>query len=115
MDRDPQLKLELDYCVPRGIPHSGFRSWSVDDRDKALSWVVHQLEACPSCTTRPAEWNPKLGGHRQAYIAEIRGCEGCIVLARAEKDPALKEVPGRRAVLTRNPQLRRRPGLWRGQ
>lgn len=114
MDRDPQLKLELDYCVPRGIPHEGvFLTWSKSDRDKALSWMVWQMELCAECQTRAAEWDPKQGGHRNAYVPEIRGCEGCIARGRLDNDPALKQAKGRRVVLVRNPLARRR--RWRGQ
>ena len=113
IDRDAQLNLELDYCVPRGIPHSVFLSWSQLDRNKALGWLLRELAACPNCRTRPEEWDPKQGGHRRAYIPEIRGCEGCIALGRGEDDPALKQSRGRRVVLVRNPKARKR--RWRGR
>lgn len=38
-------------------------------------------EACPDCGTRPSEWDPKQGGHRDAYIADMTYCQGCSRLA----------------------------------
>lgn len=110
--------LELDYCVPNGIPFSEFRSWSTVDRDMALSWLVRKMEECPACHTRGKEWDPRQGGHHHAYVPQVRGCEGCIATSRGEKAEAetLKAVAGRRIVLVPNPMLRpRRSGLWRGQ
>jgi hypothetical protein len=115
IDRDPQLQLELDYCVPKGIPHSEFLAWSQIDRDKAIAWVIREMKACPNCGTRGEEWDPKQGGHRRAYVAEIRGCEGCIVKLRAENSEELTQGRGRRVVLIPNPLLRMMRRAWGGR
>lgn len=104
----------MDYCAPRGIPHSEFLSWSSSDRDKAVWWMLRQRETCPRCGTRPDEWTPAKGGHRRAYIAQIRTCEGCVTKLRTEEAPEMKQGrPGANYVtLVVNPEVRRswRPG-----
>lgn len=80
----------MGYCGPRGIPHSHFLGgpprWDPDDRDKALAWHLHELERCPSCGTRPEEWDPERGGDRNAYVGEARHCRGCEVKAQADDE-----------------------------
>lgn len=92
---DPTVKLELDYCVPRGIPHSTFLTWDRDDRDKALWWLIHQRQACSSCGTRPDAWDEANGGDRNAYVAEPHFCRGCQVAARGDEwlERHRKQVP----------------------
>jgi hypothetical protein len=82
---DPTLKLELDYCVPKGVPHSVFLGWDVDDRNKALWWVIHDRQRCPNCGTRPDEWNEAQGGDLHAYVAEPAHCRGCEVAAQGDE------------------------------
>lgn len=108
LDRDSQLAIELDYCCPRGIPHSEFLGWSTSDRDKAIWWLLRERETCPSCGTRPEEWLESKGGHRHAYIGQVHECEGCIVRARTEEAPEMKQgrPEARRVVLVRNPEVR---------
>lgn len=97
-------------CAEWGIPHSHFLGgplrWSDLDRAKALTFRALQAEACPNCGTRHAEWDPKEGGDRDAWVADItRPCEGCIRLAEAQEaigDDGAKR--GMRAFLTR-PEL----------
>jgi hypothetical protein len=71
--------------VPRGIPHSVFLAWDADDRDKALWWLIHQRGTCPTCGTRPEEWDEDQGGDLHAYVAEPHQCRGCEVLAQGEE------------------------------
>lgn len=71
----------MEYCGPLGIPHSRFAGWDRDDRDKAVVWQARKRQACPSCRTRPDEWDEKVGGSNTAYRAEIKACRGCEVVA----------------------------------
>lgn len=88
MIADPQVQLEMSYCGPRGISHSHFLGgppvWTALDRDLALWWEIHRREACPSCGTRPDEWDPKVGGDLHAYEAQPVHCRGCEVTAQGE-------------------------------
>lgn len=63
----------MDYCGPRGIPHSEFLSWPVDDQAKALGWMAEQAARCSQCGT--AEWEWEEDG--EAYHAEPYVCRGC--------------------------------------
>lgn len=74
----------MRYCGPRGIPHSTFKAWDPHSQDAALSWLTWSESACPSCGTRPEEWDPKRGGDRHAYHADFTHCRGCEVRAGAE-------------------------------
>lgn len=105
---DPAFRLEMEYCAPKGIAHSTFAGWSEHDRDAALSWHLWSRAACPSCGTRPEEWNPDLGGDLHAYHAARHTCQGCVVRHRGEqaleKDQAKgKARPGTTIVLLPNP------------
>lgn len=92
----------MAYCGPRGIPHSQFLSWSKTDRDKALTWLLRDRSACPSCGTRPEEWDPAKGGSRDAYRADIVECRGCVERERAQDAPELKTQRGLSIALVRN-------------
>lgn len=96
-------------CEVYRIPHSHFLGgplvWTQADRDKAIWHQVQKAETCPSCGTRPAEWDPDEGGHRHAYTAEVGRCPGCAVLEQQQEafSSAMKgEYPrGSRVVLKR--------------
>ena len=83
--------MELAYCVPLGIPHSEFLSWPADDQDKALAYLAAESEKCRKCRTRAADWDPKQGGSRTAFVADISRCLGCELIQMAERD--LKDSP----------------------
>lgn len=70
------MQEQLDYCVPRGIPHSTFLDWLELDQDKAIEWQRLQLEKCSSCGTRSAEW----ARDRFAFVAHTSRCPGCEVI-----------------------------------
>lgn len=76
---------ELDYCVPRGIPHSVFLSWAELDQDKALAYMQRQNERCSDCGTRAEEWR----GDRFAYVAESFVCPGCEIVEQERNN-----IPG---------------------
>lgn len=67
----------MDYCGPRALPRSEFLAWPEEDQDAALWWVVRDRQRCGSCGTHPDDWNPEVGGHKDAYCAEVRTCPGC--------------------------------------
>ncbi len=89
--------------MPLGIPHSAFLGWDSDDQDKALAWQSLQARACPSCRTRPEEWDPEAGGDRNAWEVEETYCPGCarMQLAQAGLDPKDEENRGVHLRLTR--------------
>lgn len=97
-------------CVAHGISHSHFLGgppvWTSEDRDKAVWYEIHKREACPSCGTRPDEWDPAKGGHDHAYTAELHKCWGCVEKAKAEKKITDQLGPGITARLVRNLEAR---------
>jgi len=79
----------MQYCGPRGIPHSVFLGrvvgpdqpmWLDADREKAMWWSIYKAQTCPECGTRPAEWADDL----DAYEPEPHHCRGCEVLAQGQ-------------------------------
>lgn len=92
----------MDYCGPRGIPHDKFLGWPKTTRDKHLAWFLRHRVTCPSCGTRPEEWDPNRGGSRDAYRADFHECPGCVERQRAEDSPELKEQRGLSIVLIKN-------------
>lgn len=109
---DAELRVELGLCDRWGIPHSHFLGgpleWSELDRAKALAYVAYESTRCPDCRVREQEWNPDLGGNRDAYIGDSRRCETC---RRAEDESenihTLPEAErkGLKVVLRRNTEL----------
>lgn len=47
--------------------------------------MLREAERCPNCGTRPAEWDPAKGGHKDAYAATGRMCMGCFHLDAGHK------------------------------
>jgi hypothetical protein len=90
------------------VVEAGEPQWLPEDRDRALWWLIHDREVCPSCGTRPSDWDEAGGGDLQAYRAEVAGCRGCQVRAGAEEqfEKARKEYPrGSYVRLVRNPEV----------
>lgn len=48
--------MEMEYCVPIGLPHSQFLSWPEMDQDKALAFLMWKSQFCPQCNTRNSGW-----------------------------------------------------------
>lgn len=67
----------MAVCDRYGIAHSEFLGWDVDDRDKAIWWLIRERQTCRSCGTREAEWDPEQGGDHRAYVATRHTCPGC--------------------------------------
>jgi len=107
IDADPQLDLELRVCSHYKRFHSEFLALSQDDRDKAIWQYLRERQACPHCGTRSEEWDPDAGGRRDAYVATLMECEGCVVRLRGEQDhqQELEAFRGTRIGLVRNPEV----------
>lgn len=89
-----RLREEMDYCGPRGIPHSTFLGrlarpgepvWTAHDREIALAWARNQRQICGGCGTRAEEWDETQGGDRFRYVAWSDRCPGCEVLAQEQE------------------------------
>ena len=91
---DARLKEELDYCVPRGIPHSAFLAWQPLDQDKAIAWQREDRKVCRGCGTRKEEW----ATDKFAYVGHIEECPGCAVLAQEQEHLRDAEERGQRGL-----------------
>lgn len=65
--------MELRWCSERGIPHSQFLSWPVDDRVKVMAHLLEEAERCSMCGTAAFEWD----ADQFAYVAAVHVCKGC--------------------------------------
>ncbi|WP_187234209.1 hypothetical protein [Actinomadura sp. HBU206391] len=99
LDADPQFELEMAVCDRYRIPHSEFLSWDEYDREKAIWWMVRERQRCRGCGTRPEEWDPEQGGHKDAYSAGTRMCPGCFHLETAREAGNGKQATGIHLVL----------------
>lgn len=97
-------------CARLGISHSHFLGgpdvFTRTDRDLAVWFEIYEGERCPSCGTRPNEWDPEQGGHDHAYVAKLHKCYGCAERARAEKRITKEMGAGVTPRLERNPNVR---------
>ncbi|HEY9371538.1 hypothetical protein [Streptomyces sp.] len=89
----------MDYCGPRGIAHSTFLAWDIDDQAKALGWMSEAGKRCKHCGTAAWEWE----GNPEAYEAASRVCLGCLAIGTEQKDKAehAKAIPGLKTYLRR--------------
>lgn len=80
----------MEYCGERGIPHSRFLSWSEDDQDLALAWLIEKNSKCPRCGTYQEEWIDEEGKSLEPmpYSVEVDRCYGCLAV-----DEAMDHVP----------------------
>jgi hypothetical protein len=87
--------------------HSEFLAYSQADRDKAIWQFIWERKTCPHCGTRSEEWLDDTGKRKQAYIAHLIECEGCVVKERGEKEfeVELREFRGTRVGLTLNEEV----------
>ena len=95
----------MGYCGPRGIPHSAFLGWELDDREKALAWHLHELQRCPDCGLHPHEFDEAHGGSQHAYVPGLKHCRGCEV--RAQADDLMTEHTKRKGRRGTKPTVRR--------
>lgn len=88
------------------LPHSHYLAWDADDREALDQLHGWQAERCPECQIHPSVWNPKLGGNRNAVVAEWRFCRVCELIgqARAAGPPTDQDPPhGWHLALNHNP------------
>lgn len=99
----------MAVCAAYQVPHSQFLGWDKPDRDKAIWWHIRSNEACGSCGTRRAEWDPEQGGHGEAYVATPSRCPGCEQIELARDSPEASAGRGVQVLLKPNPDVERRP------
>ena len=95
--------MELQYCVPLGIPHSEFKSWSESDQDKALAFNIAKNEICDMCGSREADWVDEETGRllEKPYLTPVGiRCHGCAQIAQYKESTYKDGTPdGVRIVL----------------
>lgn len=96
---DSAFKLEVSYCVDKGIPHSEFLNWSSQDRAKTVAYIMEYGLVCSMCGT--AEWEWEENPH--AYSAEEEWCKGCYTKSVASEDAG--KMPGTTVVLKPSSEL----------
>lgn len=94
---DARLREELAYCVPLGIPHSEFLSWSSDDQELALSYLRYKASACPGCGTRAEDW----ARDKDAFITHTEVCPGCERVEQERENDVAKRKGTRISLLPR--------------
>lgn len=67
----------MRVCSQYGIAHSKFLDWSIEDRNKAMAYVLEDGSRCQMCGTAEWEWDPDQGGKRLAYEPVEKICWGC--------------------------------------
>jgi hypothetical protein len=89
---DPGFRLEVGYCVDKGIPHEEFLEWEPESRAKVVAYLLEQSETCQLCGTAGWEWEE----NRYAYDVEEVFCPGCY---RKEVSSEGDKLPGTRVEL----------------
>ena len=109
---DPSFRSELNYTAERGIPHGFFLGgkdeWGPEDRAKVLAWYIEQVLTCSECGTQQAEWDPKQGGHLQAYDVKSWACNGCR-LSQEVYSSTMKDNPDLHGIKVRLVPTRNHP------
>lgn len=79
--------MELDYCVPLGLPLSEFHSWSQEDREYALAWNYVKASICQRCGTMSHEWLDNDGKKIDPapYKIKAHRCMGCVEMENERK------------------------------
>ena len=103
---DPWFRMELYYCNEHGIPHSEFLEWDIEDRCKALAFMVAKSEECALCGTAQWEWDES----RTAYYPVQHRCHGCYV-TKAESENIDHTTGDTIKLLKNTPQQRARQQL----
>jgi hypothetical protein len=70
---DPGFRLEISYCVDKGIPHEQFLEWDVSSRAKVIAYLLEQAGTCQLCGTAGWEWEE----NKYAYDVQEVFCPGC--------------------------------------
>ena len=91
-----------------GISHSHYLGGPArfTDEDRAKFDALAEWEAglCDMCGTHADWWNPDHGGHRFAFIADLRRCPGCEVKDELQ-DQLDSKTSGAHVFLRPNPAL----------
>lgn len=85
--------MELRWCAERGIPHSQFLAWPLDDRVKVMAWLMEEAERCQMCGTAAWEWEEDPRG----FAPSVHVCRGCAL--REQSKEMASNVPGGTVVL----------------
>lgn len=65
--------MEMSFCTERGIPHSEFLSWSIEDREKTMAFLLEQSLTCMMCGTAEWQWEE----NKFAFMPVENWCKGC--------------------------------------
>jgi hypothetical protein len=109
---DAELREQLDYVVPLGIPLffflGGPPGWTDLDRGYALAWRRLEAEKCGQCHVARREWLDVNGKMNPVmFTAAVRTCNACALLeAKAAKAPERRH--GLKTVLYRTADLAER-------
>ena len=93
MRYDQVFAMQVAWCTDKGIPHSQFLDWSVEDQQKVMASLLEERSRCKSCGTSEWEWE----SDRFAYSAAQHICNGCMRLDAANEDS--NRSPGAKMVL----------------
>lgn len=86
------LRQDLAYTVPKGIPLSVFRGrvvgsedqqWLDYDREMALAYEAAMADVCRKCGTRGSEWEKD---PYDAYMGQLHVCLGCQRLEQEQRN-----------------------------
>jgi predicted Fe-S protein YdhL (DUF1289 family) len=97
---DHAFRSEVALCTDTlHIPHSHFlggpNTWTDLDRAKVRAYLAWKSEVCSGCGTHAAEWDPRRGGDRNAYIADLTYCPGCSRLHESREQEVDDEARAR--------------------
>lgn len=93
----------MDYCGPRGIAHSTFKSWDQLDQQKALEWQRRQAEICSGCGMHPDRTDPDRGGDPGSLELGSRLCPACEIAERQREHFQKNREPGEYQVWKHRP------------
>ena len=83
---DSTFRSEMGYCYEHALPHGhylgGPNSWTAEDRDKNLAYVIEKSKVCSMCGT--ADWEWAEDGY--AYAPIITRCQGCELRDAVKED-----------------------------
>lgn len=85
--------MQMAFCNDKGLAHSEFLSWSAEDRDKAIAYLLEQSLTCQMCGTAPWQWEED----EHAFMAEEHWCKGCYLKKVSSEDAG--SLPGTTTVL----------------
>ena len=78
----------MSFCFERGISHSQWLSWSLEDRNKMLAYMIEKSSTCSLCGTGDWEWSD----NKFAYEPGEKFCRGCYLKETSAQDA--NRLPG---------------------